>query len=154
MSLHRCYRAIIPVFIIVLIFFFQSDRADAQNYKDISNHRAKETFEIWLNDGLINGYQDGTVRPDNPIMRSEFAAIINRAFPITTNSSLTFSDTPAGSWYMNDVQRVYSAGLILGYPDNTFRPSNQITREEAAVVIFRLAKLQQNHHLALKFQDT
>lgn len=151
--MHRCYRAIIPVFVLVLLFFFQNDRADAQNYKDITNHWAKETFEIWLNDGLINGYQDGTVRPDNSIMRSEFAAIINRAFPISTTSSHIFSDTPAGSWYLNDVQRVYSTGLILGYPDNTFRPTKNITREEAAVVVFRLAKLQQNHHLALKFQD-
>jgi len=152
--LHRFYRAILPVFVLILIVFFQTDRADAQYYKDITNHWAQETFEIWLDEGLIQGYQDGTVRPDHSIMRSEFAAIINRAFPISTKSSHLFIDTPVNSWYMNDLQRVYSAGLISGYPDNTFRPTKHISREEAALVIFRLAQLEPNDHLALKFQDT
>jgi len=113
-----------------------NDQVDAE-VQDIADHDARSLMEIWLSENLAKGFEDGTFRPDQPVTRAEFVAFMNRVFEMPDRSEIIFSDTPAGSWYLEDMQRVYATGAISGFPDGTFRPSQHITRQEAAVMLYR-----------------
>ncbi|MDR1588760.1 MAG: S-layer homology domain-containing protein [Oscillospiraceae bacterium] len=95
----------------------------------------------------LNGYEDGTVRPENDITRAEAAAIFFRLIADTDKSaplSSAFSDLDVGSWYYQDVAYLQHNGIIKGYPDGTFRPNDPITRAEFAVIASRFDKLESN----------
>ena len=87
--------------------------------------------------GILNGRSDTLFVPDSPITRAEFAAICAR-FDTGVNEAVpTFSDI-AGHWAEKEIQRAASLGWILGYPDDTFRPDQPITRAEAMTMINRV----------------
>ena len=92
--------------------------------------------------GLIEGYEDGSFRPDNPITRAEFAAIAGRFF--TDNDAIyepgTFSDIEGAEWFADAVQAAKDHDIIGGYPDGTFKPNNPITRAEACSIVNRTTK--------------
>lgn len=85
------------------------------------------------------GYTDGTVRPTNNISRAEVATIFFRLMQDNYRlahwaSDTTFSDVQANAWYTAAIGTDAKAGLVSGYPDGTFRPDNNITRAEFAVI--------------------
>ena len=88
--------------------------------------------------GIITGYEDGTFRPEQPITRSEFAAIAARFAKASTDKALTFPDVPADAWYRGAVQTAVSYGWINGYEDGTFKPEQPIGRAETAAIINRM----------------
>ena len=84
---------------------------------------------------MMDGYPDGTFRPDEPITRAEFATV-GLAFaydPIDADCS--YYDVSASAWYHTYVAQATTYGWIGGYPDNTFRPGNNITRVEVCVIV-------------------
>lgn len=86
----------------------------------------------------ISGYEDGTIRPDNPITRAEAAAIIMRIKGLTANSDVAakFVDASAvPGWSRGAVGSVAKAGIMGGYPDGSFKAQNFITRAEAVVAL-------------------
>lgn len=132
----------ISIVVLVVFLFSLTPAAAASQFTDIQGHWAKQQIEAWLNKGLASGYQDGTFRPNNPVTRAEFAAFVNRAFSTpSTGDKGKFSDLPETAWFYADVSKAVSAGIMGGYPDNTFRPNNPITRQEAASVLTRLLGL-------------
>ncbi|WP_034385651.1 S-layer homology domain-containing protein [Deinococcus sp. YIM 77859] len=60
------------------------------------------------------------------------------AAPASAPQVPTLTDVPAGHWATDAIQRLVSRGIILGYPDGTFRGTQNLTRYEAAVIIARL----------------
>ena len=90
----------------------------------------------------INGYPDGTVRPDEGITRAEAAVIYYRLLGGYENESIsTFSDLRGNEWYYQSVAYLERNGIIYGYPDGTFRPNDRITRAEYATMVVRLLDL-------------
>lgn len=95
--------------------------------------------------GIISGYPDGSFQPDHSISRNEIASIFYRIEGGTGNTDdieLTYhdlSDIPA--WTLNGVRFAYKQGLMSGYENGTFRGQNQLTRAEAAVVIYKYLNL-------------
>ena len=73
--------------------------------------------------------------------RAEFAAIVVRALGLTPEGKNSFSDVAAEAWYAPYVGTAYSCGIITGVGDGRFNPSGTITRQEAAVMVSRAAKL-------------
>lgn len=73
--------------------------------------------------------------------RAEFAAIVVRALGLTPEGKNSFSDVAAEAWYAPYVGTAYSCGIITGVADGRFNPSGTITRQEAAVMVSRAAKL-------------
>jgi hypothetical protein len=59
---------------------------------DITGHWAAAQVNDFLEQGIIQGYEDGTFKPDNNITRAEFVAVLNRALGLTAKTTLTFSD--------------------------------------------------------------
>ena len=86
--------------------------------------------------GIVDGYPDGTFRPDAPITRAEMAKIIS-LFAKLDKSESRFSDI-AGHWAEAYIRLAAGNGWIAGYPDGTFGPQRDITRAETATMINRV----------------
>jgi hypothetical protein len=120
---------------------------------DISGHWAEEKIQSWINQDLIKGYEDGTFKPDNNITRAEFMTLVNGAFQYTDKADIGFSDVAEDAWYAEAVQKAKAAGYISGYPDNTMRPDNPISREEAAAIIKGITQVEGNPEGKTSFTD-
>jgi hypothetical protein len=93
-----------------------------------------------INYGYINGYPDGTFKPENTITRAEFVKIVNSAKGYTAMKNIPFRDVPVNEWYFQEVQKAYQAEYIAGDNEGNFNPNAQITRQEVAVILNRIEK--------------
>lgn len=85
---------------------------------------------------IVRGVTDSTFEPDRSITRAEFAAIVVRALGLKPGEgSNSFHDLNETDWYADVVKTASDYGLISGYEDGTFRPQEQITRQEAMTLI-------------------
>nr|WP_286672322.1 DUF4838 domain-containing protein [Cohnella hashimotonis] len=105
----------------------------------VENHWAKEVLNKWIMLGLLQGDQDQNYRPDQPITRAEFAALIDRVFnlPEALASTNPFADVSNEAWYAKDIIKLYSAGMIKGTSADQFEPNKPIARQDAAVIVAR-----------------
>lgn len=91
--------------------------------------------------GIVRGYEeDNSFHPDLPIARAEALKMLLNAArlnDVSTGTGATFPDVAADAWYVDVVRRGAALGIILGYDDGTFRPTQPITRAEAALIILR-----------------
>ena len=85
--------------------------------------------------GMMDGYPDGTFRPDAPITRAEFATVALAFAYDPASASCSYTDVNANAWYYTYVAQATTYGWIGGYPDDSFRPNNSITRAEVAVIV-------------------
>ncbi|KAI7264800.1 hypothetical protein KC345_g8727 [Hortaea werneckii] len=115
--------------------------ASAQDTKDYEGHWAQTTIQNWLDSGLLKGFEDGSVKPNQTITRAEFMTLVNRSYHFTETGEGTFSDVPATSWAYNEIRKAIAAGYIQGY-NGEMRPNAPINRQEAAVIISKLLKLE------------
>ncbi len=87
---------------------------------------------------IIAGFPDGSYRPDLPVTRAQFAAMIDKAFqrnPVRQLPPGGFKDVPANFWAASAIQRAYEAGFMAGYPNNLFLPNQQIPKVQAIAAI-------------------
>ncbi|HVN67951.1 MAG TPA: S-layer homology domain-containing protein, partial [Candidatus Sulfotelmatobacter sp.] len=113
-------------------------------FKDIEpGYWARQPVEELATLGIINGYTDGAFRPNGPISRAEFATILAKLKGSSSMEGKTaaYPDVPADYWAARYIAAAAGQGLITGYPDQTFRPTYDINRVEAIVIIARFADL-------------
>lgn len=110
-------------------------------FSDIVYSNNISAIEALASRGIISGYDDGTFKPDNTMTRAEFAAIIVRALGLTPKATDTFTDVDASSWGAPFVGTANTYGIVKGQSSYTFDPDGTITRQEAAVMVARAAKL-------------
>jgi hypothetical protein len=110
----------------------------AASLSDVSGHWAEPYINSAINKDITTGYSDGTFKPDKPVTRAEFASMMNKALGNTGTASITFTDVPSSAWYYSDVSKAVAAAYVSGYDNNSFKPNDPITREEAAVMISRI----------------
>lgn len=111
--------------------------------EDIQGHWAEADIREWAEQGIISGYPDHTFRPDTVVSRGEFVALVNRAFKYSEKGSIEFKDVKQTDWVYPEVQKAIAQGYINGFSDNTFRSTQQITRQETAVILSKILKLNQ-----------
>lgn len=106
-------------------------------FSDTSGNWAESAIQKWSGQyGIIQGYSDGTFRPDKTITRGAFAAILVRLMQYqTTSPAETFSDTP-GSWCETEVLRLNAAGVYLG-DSGRANILSKISRQQAVAMIGR-----------------
>lgn len=110
--------------------------AQATSFKDVpGNYWAAPFINELVTRGVLAGYEDGTFRPEQPVTRAEFAAMINRAFPNrpAIRPAINFVDVPSNFWGKGGIDRAYTTGFLAGYPGNVFRPSENIPRAQVLV---------------------
>ena len=131
---------------------FGAVTVSAASFSDTTGHWAENVIDKWSDAGVVNGYSDGTFKPDNNITRAELAKVISTARQYTTAADINFSDVDADAWYAEDLSKCVAEGVIGGYEDGTFKPENNVTREEAAAMLQRA--YQVNAHGLISFADT
>jgi stage V sporulation protein SpoVS len=147
-------RSKISIVVIALCLVFgMAFTAYAAPMPDIEKHWAKEQINAWVGKGLINGYEDGTFRPDNNITRAEFMALVNRAFNYQEKVEIDYKDVADTAWYADLIKIAQAAGYISGYEDGTMKPNNPISRQEAATIIMKILGLEENSPGADRFKD-
>ena len=88
---------------------------------------------------VIKGYPDGEFKPSRNLTRAEFAALIFRFANIErADIENPFTDLEDAHWAYNEILALTNSGLIEGYPDDTYKPENNITRAEVMTVINKL----------------
>ena len=89
---------------------------------------------------FINGYLDGTLRPDADITRAEAAAIIFRLLAAEEKDNplpQRFTDIDMSEWYAQPITYLAKMGGITGYYDDSYKPDEPITRAEFITIISR-----------------
>ncbi|MGF1535726.1 MAG: S-layer homology domain-containing protein [Elainellaceae cyanobacterium] len=106
-------------------------------FSDISRHWAKDCILALAQRNLVNGYLDGTFRPQWVLTRAEFAALMTRIFPQlpAQQSSVSFRDVSEQFWASDAIAWVSQHGLFSGFEDGTFRPQIAISRLQAVIVL-------------------
>nr|WP_306568119.1 S-layer homology domain-containing protein [Paenibacillus elgii] len=121
---------------------------------DYVRHWAEKEIRNWTDLELVNGYEDGSFKPDASITRAEFVVLVNRAFGLTQKAASGFSDVKPSDWYSDEVSAAKAAGYINGYEDGSFKPNQPVSRQEVAVMLQGLLKLSASDQSGLAFQDT
>lgn len=132
------------------IFFRLLTDETRELYRDRTNPFSDVNAEDWFNEaistlngmGILNGYDDGTFRPDNCITRAELTKI---AVSFSTAAGLSgkaasFADVAADAWYGSCVASAQELGLVNGYEDGTFHPDSFVTRAETCAIVNRVFK--------------
>ncbi|MBU7008161.1 S-layer homology domain-containing protein [Phosphitispora fastidiosa] len=132
--------ALVTVALFVLAF---AAPAGAATFSDVSGASSDSVYRLNAL-GIIDGYPDGTFKPEGNITRAEFAKIAMAAAGNSSsadflkNATSKFSDVKAGEWYTGWVNLAASLGYIQGYPDGTFKPNANITYAECVTILVRL----------------
>lgn len=102
---------------------------------------AEEAVNALYEKGVISGMGDNKFVPDMHVTREQFALMAVRAFGLDNNDSKSeFTDVPPESWSYDAVSVLYSLGLVFGIDDESFGAKDEITREDMAVIIYRIMK--------------
>ncbi|MFC5471830.1 S-layer homology domain-containing protein [Cohnella suwonensis] len=114
-----------------------SDTKPTINFNDIAGHWSEANINQAVSSGIVNGYLDGTFKPEKTVTRAEFAVMLMNALkPKSEEAALTFNDSAKiGAWAQKAVAQAVQLGIIKGYEDGSFRPDAVITRAEMVAMI-------------------
>ena len=112
-------------------------------FNDVMADSWHAKYVSYLEDAdIIKGYPDGSFGPDDYITRAEFVAICVRYFEKTVGKidadNKEFEDLDKTHWAYDVIGKAVKQGYITGYPDNTVRPDEKITRAEVVTVVNRM----------------
>ena len=94
-----------------------------------------------VSEGLMNGISDNLFSPAQKLNRGMTVTILHRlAGTPSAETPNRFSDVEDGSWYEDAVSWASSREIVTGYDEESFGPSDDITREQMAVIFYRYAK--------------
>lgn len=116
--------------------------APAAAFTDTEGHWAEGAIAKWSQEySIIQGYEDGTFRPDNSITRGAFAGILDRFMQFRTISGPeTFSDIQ-GNYWESAILKLHASGVYLG-TDGKALAGNTITRQQAVTMIARAFQIE------------
>lgn len=133
----------------------------AVQYPDVNNDTiAGQAIVKMTEAGVVGGYEDGTFRPEGSLTRAEFVKIVNGVFHYgKTDTMIPMFDDTANHWAEGQIIIAQQAGYIggVGYIEGVgnhcFAPDATITREQVAVILSRILKLENIFHMQLTVQD-
>jgi S-layer homology domain len=110
---------------------------------DVAGNWAEPFIKVLVEKEIIKGYPDGTFKPDQAVTRAEFAALLNRAFDLQpVKAERKFKDVSSKYWANAVIQKAYRSGFIVGYPNGTFAPNQNIIRIQGLVALVNGSKLE------------
>ncbi|CAM3501930.1 N-acetylmuramoyl-L-alanine amidase [Marinicrinis lubricantis] len=124
-----------------------SDSTERKVFSDLkTSHWAYYAMRKAADLGILDGFKDGTIRPDQTITRAEVAVIFNRIWGHTVQADQVapFTDVPQMKWYSEAVYNLRAASILMGRTNTEFAPFQHMTRAEATAMLYRyLYQLQQ-----------
>jgi len=100
---------------------------------------AKDAVNTLAARGIVTGYSDGNFQPERKITRAEFIKLLlESADLIQSDAESTFTDVDSENWFYNAAASAQQLGLVSGKADGQFAGNDEITREEMAIIAYRL----------------
>lgn len=130
--------------VLTVLTGFTSPSTHAASFPDIKSPVLLEAV-IYLNEkGIIKGYADGTFKPNQVINRAEALKIIfeSRGIAVESDTNSGFPDVDANLWFAIYVTSAKKLGLIQGYADGTYKPTQQVNKAE----FLKIAMLAQQYY--------
>lgn len=111
------------------------------NFSDVQGHWGEKCINKWAENGVINGFEDGTVHPNDDITRAEFVTIINKILKFNEKSKETFNDVNEKAWYAEEFAKARQAGYLIEFEGNLAKPTEKLNREQAATMLYKALQL-------------
>ncbi len=113
----------------------------APTYGDLPDwHWSYDVMKEAVENGILRGYPDGTIRPDAPVSRAEVAVVLDRLIGTSMSGGgdgEIFRDVDSGSWAYSSIMRLGSLGIVRGVADEQYAPERKVTRAEMATMVDR-----------------
>ncbi|WP_246310925.1 S-layer homology domain-containing protein [Paenibacillus xylanilyticus] len=132
-----------------------NNNGNVPQLKDTEGHWAKSLIDQALAAGFVQGYGDGTFRPNQKVTRAEFITMLGRAMKMnTTNKVATYTDAKKMPvWSAPYIVEAASEGIISGYTDGSFKPNKPLNRAEMVTMIARASSTPEGSTASLSFED-
>ncbi|MER2089924.1 MAG: S-layer homology domain-containing protein, partial [Sporosarcina sp.] len=124
--------------IAVVVFSSVQAEASSQSFKDVPhNHPYKEIIQNMQARGMINGYPDGTFKPNEKVSRKHVAQLLGKALQLDAKSEtgIRYKDVPKNHPYYDAISKVTQAGIFSGDVNGNFNPEAPLTRVQMAKVL-------------------
>ncbi len=110
-----------------------------------------EVLQRAVDNGLLQGFEDGTIQPNTAITRAQMATIFARAMNAQAKEDITaFVDVNENDWFYESMQKAVAMGAFKGDDKMQLNPNNSITRQEAFIVLYRIFSLPDSRDGVLK----
>ena len=110
--------------------------ADASSYPDVEKGSwYYEGADYVIRKGLMTGTGKNVFAPQAPVTRGQAAQILYAMAGKPSGGASRFSDVVKGSWYEDAVNWCAANNIVAGFEDGTFRPNDNVTREQLAVIL-------------------
>jgi len=129
----------------VLGLFSVFNVAQAQTLEDVRGTDSSAAVQWLAEQGIVEGYADGTFKSDQDINRVEFLKIVLEASDLVDekcDEALSYPDVDEAQWFHKYVCSATEKGIVEGYPDGQFRPANTINFAEAAKIVSKVEELE------------
>ncbi len=128
-------------FILCLVLILPTSVFAGQSTADYNGHWAGKQIKSFLDMGFVKVSKDGNFKPNEAITRAEFAVMTNKAFAFLEKDVENFKDVKVTDAFYEDMLIAKKSGYLAGLPDGTVNPKSYMSRQEYAVIISRLLKL-------------
>lgn len=113
---------------------------DVKNFSDIAAGAWFEnSVKVMLEKGIMKGVSDTAFEPSSNVTRAQFVTMLYRIAGMPEAGSNTFADVNAGSWYEKAVAWASTNKIVNGYSEKQFAPSDSLTREQLATMLYKYA---------------
>ena len=157
-NLKRFFSLFLAAVMMVSLLAVNAHAANANkitDYGDAYGHWAYEALTWAVDNGVLVGTSEDKLNPDGYLTRAQMAAMIGRLFGTYKSADISrFTDVPRGSWHHNYIAQAVHMGTFAGYSNSRMGPDENITREQAMVVLARTVCLPSASNSALaRFPD-
>lgn len=106
-------------------------------YSDVSGHWAENSINTLSKINVIEGYSDGSFKPNNNMTRAELVTVVNRLLKNSNVSNKYIPDNNENEWFYNEIRKGIASGIIEGNSSGYVKPNDFVTREEAILILQR-----------------
>ena len=141
------------VLCLILLMLLSTAGVALAGFSDIQGHWAEETINNSIEQGLVKGLPDGTFKPNSPMTRAEFMALLNRGFGFYKTADHGMSDVSPSAWFAADVARARAEGYLGVFTGDTLKPNQPVTRQEVVTILGTVLRLTPDESAADNFSD-
>ncbi len=132
-------KKVLSLVLVIAMVLSSMSFAFAGTFEDVTDTTTAKAVDALTALGVVNGYADGTYKPEASITRAEIAKLLVEALghgDLAEGSASSFKDAK-GKWFEGYAAIAQSIGITNGYPDGTFKGNNPVSYQEAVVMILR-----------------
>ena len=146
------------IMILLITVLLNATTVFGAKFSDTEGHWAEKVVDEMATKGILNGFEDGTFKPNDSVTREQFAKILVESLELKEkNSSVEFLDVENERWSKSYIET--ASKYLTGYTNNGkyyFRPAEATVREDVAVAVVMAKGLQNqtpNYDLLKQFSD-